>query len=345
MSTFVPKKQHFREVILHYFLAKKSSAETHRLLVDVYGVHAPVITTCQNWFLRFRNGDFSIDDKKHERAYTTFEDGKLEECLETDPCQTVRELSATLDVHYSTISRRLSSLGYVQRQGIWVPHELSARDRERRKTMCEILLERHKRKGFLYRIVTSDEKWIHYDNPKRKPAWVRPGEVVPSTSKRNIHGMKKMLCIWWDMKGVIYYEILKPNETITADLYRRQLIRLCRALDENRPEYETRHSEIILLHDNARPHVAQPVKSFLEGMRWEVLPHPPYSPDIAPSDYHLFRSMQSALTEQKFNKVQDIEKWVDRWIASKDPEFFSRGIHLLPERWAKVIAADGSYFE
>ncbi|EGI70373.1 Histone-lysine N-methyltransferase SETMAR, partial [Acromyrmex echinatior] len=54
---------------------------------------------------------------------------------------------------------------------------------------------------------------------------------------------------------------------------------------------------LILLHDNARPHVAKPVKKYLEGVKWEILPHPPYSPDIASSDFHLFRSMQSALLE------------------------------------------------
>ncbi|KAG5318536.1 MOS1T transposase, partial [Pseudoatta argentina] len=54
------------------------------------------------------------------------------------------------------------------------------------------------------------------------------------------------------------------------------------------PLYAQRHDKVILLHDNARPHVAKPVKTYLETLKWEVLPHPPYSPDIAPSDFHLF---------------------------------------------------------
>ena len=72
---------------------------------------------------------------------------------------------------------------------------------------------------------------------------------------------------------------------------RLQLIRWS-ALREKRPEYEQRHDKVILLHDNARPHVAKVVKKYLKMLKWDVLSHPLYSPDIAPSDYWLFRRMQ-----------------------------------------------------
>ena len=78
--------------------------------------------------------------------------------------------------------------------------------------MSEMLLQRHKKKSFLHRIVTGDEKWIHYDNTKRKKSYVKPGQ--PSTAKPNIHGAKVMLCIWLGQKGVLYYELLKPGETV-----------------------------------------------------------------------------------------------------------------------------------
>jgi len=82
----------------------------------------------------------------------------------------------------------------------------------------------------------------------------------------------------------------------------------------------------------------------LKTLKWEVLSHPPYSPDIASSDYHLFRSIAHGLTEQHFHSYEDAKKWVDFWIASKDVSFF-RGIQMLPERWKKVMANDGQYFQ
>lgn len=345
MSGFVPNKLHLREVILHYFLAKKSCTEIHRVLVESYGVHSPSKTSCTEWFQRFRNGDFSVSDKKRDGAPKKFADQELMDLLEEDPCQSLEDLGESLQVDRSTVGKRLHAIGMVQKLGNWVPYELKDRDIERRKTMCELLLQRQKRKSFLHRIITGDEKWIHYDNPKRKAAWVKPGEAGPSTPKRNIHGAKVMLCIWWDMKGVIYYELLNSNETITGARYRTQLMRLKQALAQKRPEWKGLHEKIILLHDNARPHVAVPVKNYLEGINWDILPHPPYSPDIAPSDYYLFRSMQSALSEQRFPTFESIRIWVDLWIASKDQAFFTRGIRSLPERWAKVVASDGAYFE
>ncbi|KAG5324773.1 MOS1T transposase, partial [Pseudoatta argentina] len=128
-------------------------------------------------------------------------------------------------------------------------------------------------------------------------------------------------------------------------LYRIQLMRLSRALKEKHSHYYSRNDQIILLHDNARPHVAAPVKTYMETLNWEVLPHLSYSPDIADtSDYHLFRSMTHGLSEQHFTSYEDTKNWIDNWIALKDA-FFQRGIRMLPERWEKVVASDGQYFQ
>lgn len=123
MSAFVPSKQYLREIILHYFIATKSPAETHRLLVDVYGEHAPSITTCKQWFQRFRNNDFNLDDREHGRPPKKFKDDDLKALLDGDSSITLKELAAALAVSISTVSRRLQLMGMVQKEGNWVPRE------------------------------------------------------------------------------------------------------------------------------------------------------------------------------------------------------------------------------
>ena len=59
---------------------------------------------------------------------------------------------------------------------------------------------------------------------------------------------------------------------------------------------------------------------------------PSFTPDLAPSDYHLFSSMGHALAERHFDSYEDVRKWLDEWFASKDEEFFWRSIYKLPER-------------
>ena len=70
----------------------------------------------------------------------------------------------------------------------------------------------------------------------------------------------------------------------------------------------------------------------------EQLPYPPYSPDLAPSDYHLFSSMEHALAEQHFDSYEEFENWVSDGFALKDEQFYWRGIHKWPERWSKTMA-------
>ena len=75
------------------------------------------------------------------------------------------------------------------------------------------------------------------------------------------------------------------------------------------------------------------VKNYLENSGWDVLTHPPYSLDLAPADFHLFRSMQNALTEIRFTSEQGIRNWIDSFLAGKpkienvELNFFWDGIH------------------
>ena len=94
-----------------------------------------------------------------------------------------------------------------------------------------------------------------------------------------------------------------------------------------------------------RSNVAKSVKTYLETLKWEVLPHPPYSSDVTPSVYNLFLLMTHGLAHQHFRSYEEVKKWIDLWIASKDAPFFRDGIRKLPERWEKVVISDGQYFD
>ena len=120
ISDFVPNNRHLREVLIFFFYSKKTAAEAHRELQKFYRDAALSETRCRDWFRRFKDGDFDVDERPREGRPRTFEDA-----------------------------------------------------------------------------------------------------------------------------DVIYYELLKPNETITGEQYRTQLMRLSRALREKRPQYEQRYGKMI----------------------------------------------------------------------------------------------------
>lgn len=151
----------------------------------------------------------------------------------------------------------------------------------------------------------------------------------------NIFNCLKLLFL-----GIVHYELLPRNRTINAEVYCAILDRLQLAIAEKRPQKE----KIILLHDNARPHVAATVKAKLANFDWEILPHPPYSPDLAPSDYHLFRSLQNFLNGRDYNNDEEIEADLKVFFNSKLQSFYVKGIAKLPDRWQKTINFDGDYF-
>ena len=76
---------------------------------------------------------------------------------------------------------------------------------------------------------------------------------------------------------------------------------------------------------------------------WEVLIHPLCSPDIPPSDVHVFRSLQNSLNGKNFSSLEDCKRHLEQFFAQKDKKFWEDGIMKLPEKWQKVVEQNGEY--
>ena len=86
MSNFVPEKVFLRGVLLQYFNMKKTAAESHRILAEVYGEHALAERTCQKWFARCKSGDFGLEDEERPGQPKKIEDEELESLFDEDCC-------------------------------------------------------------------------------------------------------------------------------------------------------------------------------------------------------------------------------------------------------------------
>jgi len=100
-----------------------------------------------------------------------------------------------------------------------------------------------------------------------------------------------MATVFWDRKGVLLIEFMEPGTTVTSETYCETLKKLCRAIENKRRGMLT--SGVVLLRDNARPHTTACTQAVLQKFRWDLFDHPPYSPGLALSDFHLFFTDES----------------------------------------------------
>lgn len=333
------KRVHIRHCLLFEFDLGVSATEAHRHLCQTEGSDAPSVNTCHFWYQRFRAGDRSLADEPRSGRPSDVNLDLLRSLVEDDPRQTTRGLAAILHCSHTAVANALHSIGKVLKLGSWIPHTLTQRDLDARCEACTQLLSRKRRFDWLDNVLTGDEKWCLYVTHTRKRQWVDVEEEPEPEPKPDLHQRKVMLSVWWDVLGIVHWELLPPNTTITADYYCSQLRRLKAKLQSSRPQRE----KVYFLHDNARPHTAKSTRLQLLELAWEVLPHPPYSPDLAPTDFHLFRSLNNYLQDKHYDDQKILKTDLKNFFKAKSQEFYRDGIHSLPERWRKVVANEGAY--
>uniref|UniRef100_A0A0N5CDX6 Histone-lysine N-methyltransferase SETMAR n=1 Tax=Strongyloides papillosus TaxID=174720 RepID=A0A0N5CDX6_STREA len=86
-------------------------------------------------------------------------------------------------------------------------------------------------------------------------------------------------------------------------------------------------------------------KKGVKRLDYEIVPHPPYSSDFAPSDFYLFGPLKDSLRGVKFNNNGEIKEEIQKWLRSEDKNFFATGIRKLVERWDKCINVADDYVE
>ncbi|GFY38500.1 histone-lysine N-methyltransferase SETMAR [Trichonephila inaurata madagascariensis] len=136
------------------------------------------------------------------------------------------------------------------------------------------------------------------------------------------------------------HELLTNGQTVTADLYSR-MGKCTTGTASKEPALVNRKG--VRLHDRSRISCRWPEYN---TMTWlETLCHPPYSSDFAPSDYHLFHSLDNHLHVKSFPNEADVRQALMDFFVSHTPEFYRKEIEHLETSWQKGLDADGDYFE
>ena len=102
---------------------------------------------------------------------------------------------------------------------------------------------------------------------------------------------------------------------------------------------------VVILHESAWPHTVTRTNALIKIFICEIFDHPPYSPDLTPSDYHLFTKMKVWLATQRFHTNEELMDGGHNWLHNLGAPFFDEGLQKLVSRYNKCLNVDGSYVE
>jgi histone-lysine N-methyltransferase SETMAR len=131
------------------------------------------------------------------------------------------------------------------------------------------------------------------------------------------------------------------GKSINSEAYVQTLKKLKQRINRVRGDSKP----MILQHDNATPHTSFFTKAAVENIGFEVLEHPPYSPDLAPSDYWLFGTLKKHLKGIHFTSDEEVQAAVSKWFREQPEQFYSDGFAKLVERWGRCVERLGDYVE
>ncbi|CAF5081591.1 unnamed protein product [Rotaria sp. Silwood1] len=172
-------------------------------------------------------------------------------------------------------------------------------------------------------IVLGDESWFYHRKIKSKQeskAWVAKEESASTEVRRQV-----------------------PSETsINAMYYRDECLKdLVKMLHKKRPLSTTNH--IKLHHDNAQPHMNDIVVNYLQEEKINVMAHPPYSLDLAPSDFWLFNCLKRTL--DTYPNTTSLANTLSKELNSLPIQEYQKTFQKWTERMKLCIEHRGDYFE
>ncbi|GFT83159.1 histone-lysine N-methyltransferase SETMAR [Trichonephila clavipes] len=151
-------KQHFQHILLFYYRKGKNAVQARKKLTDVYGEGVLTVRQCQNWFAKFRSGNFDVEDAPRLGRPVEADKDVIKALVDANQRLTTREIGLRLNLSNSTVYDHLKGLGLSSKLDVWVPHVYTERNLCCRIDVCDSLLKRHDNDRFLKRIITGDEK-------------------------------------------------------------------------------------------------------------------------------------------------------------------------------------------
>ena len=323
----------------------------HEELATALGPKAPSYPTVVMWARRFREGREDVnDDPRFGRPVSELTDENIElvrEVINNDPHSTYDDIIAETFLSHGTIERIIHDCLKMKKiTSRWVPHQLTDEQKQERVQLCRENLAKFRDGSWrLCDIITGDETWIYHRQIHRKStnaSWVGEDESPTTIVRRGKFEPKNLFSIFFKSNGPVLIHAVDEGKTIDHNYYIENCLKpVVKEIWKQRKSAGTKG--IKLLHDNARPHIHSDVINYLTEEGIIIMPHPPYSPDLAPCDYWLNDYIKRNLTDQPDEK--SLARAVSKVMKTIPKEEFKKTFDKLLERMELCINNHGDYFE
>ncbi|UYV62568.1 hypothetical protein LAZ67_2001115 [Cordylochernes scorpioides] len=301
----------------------------------------------KKWVAAFKLGRISTEDKHRQgrpvESVTQENIDKIHVLVMLDRRMTVRRIEETLGILKTTVDRIMREhLGLGKLSAHWVPKPLTPDQKAVRRKFIRTILRYLKpiQRNLLGPITnynyTRVQATIH--------AMGEPPVPFLPRKPRQFHQQGRLWwSVLWDSEGVLLLDFLNKGQTITGNYYANLVKQLREAIKEKRRGMLSR--KIVYHQDNAPSLRSLQAMAAIYDSGFELLPHAPYSPDLAPSDFHLFPHLKKSLAGIHFRSDEEVIDAVNPFFESLETSFFLEGITALEHRWKKCIDLKGNYVE
>ena len=229
----------------------------------------------------------------------------------------------------------------------FVPRILTADQKQQRVNVCiELCQLTSDDKTFLSRVITGDENWVYGYDPETKrqsSQWKSPTSPRPKKARQVKSNLKSMIITFFDIKGIVNKEFVPTGRTVNSGFYYEVLWTLREKACRHLPQL-WREQTWLLHHDNAPSHTSVLTHQFLAKNKIAVIPHPLYSPDLAPCDFFLFPKMKLKLKGCRFDTIE-IQAESQSVLVTLTEKDFQEAFQKWRRQWDHCLHAGGNYFE
>jgi len=339
-------REQIRTIVYYEYLDTKDSSVIFERMKNRLGDTVVSISTVKYWIREFKRGRQSVkDDPRSGRPVSATTDENINavrDMVRADPQITFYELEEMPGITRGSLQRIIHDhLGLQKKFCKFVPHFLTEdQKRARVKTCTENLnMWRNDGRTLINKIISEDETYVHYYEPKSRTEskiWVFEDESPPHVVKKSKTIGKVLYAVFFNTSGLVEAVKLEGQKSVTALWYTTKCLpRIFRNASRR---------GLLLHHDNASSHTANLTSQYLAENKIKVVPHPPYSPDLAIADFWLFNGLKRNLRGKHFASEEELDSAVLDYFQSISKEAWEEAFDIWRRRMIRCVEANGDYF-